>query len=130
MGLAARIRFERADVKALPFATGAFDGVFSNTILHHIPEPLAFLREAGRVLGSRGVLLIRDLCRPDTEAEAWRLVDLHAATATTEQRQLLFQSLCAGLTLEEARACTAAAGLAGASVAMTSDRHYTIELVR
>jgi ubiquinone/menaquinone biosynthesis C-methylase UbiE len=90
-GLAARIRFERADVKALPFPSGSFDGVFSNTILHHIPEPFAFLREAARVFGSRGVLLIRDLYRPATEAEARRLVDLHAAAATPDQRQLLLQ---------------------------------------
>jgi ubiquinone/menaquinone biosynthesis C-methylase UbiE len=126
-GLGARIRFVRADVKALPFADGAFDGVFSNTILHHIPDPLQFLIQAARVLAAGGRLLIRDLYRPPTLAESQRLVDLHARDATPPQRQLLLQSLCAALTLDEARDCARAAGLQRASVEMSSDRHYTIE---
>jgi ubiquinone/menaquinone biosynthesis C-methylase UbiE len=126
-GLQSRIRFVRADVKALPFADGAFDGVFSNTILHHIPDPLQFLRQARRVLSAGGRLLIRDLFRPPTMAAARRLVDLHARDATAGQRQLLLQSLCAALTVDEARACARAAGLQQASVEMSSDRHYTIE---
>ena len=128
LGLGERVRFDQADVKALPYAAESFDGVFSNTILHHIPEPLALLREAARVLAPGGVLLIRDLFRPESESEAWRLVDLHASGANEYQRQLFFQSFCAGLTLQEARDCAAAAGLDKAQVEMSSDRHYTIEI--
>lgn len=128
LGLQDRIEFVPADVKALPWPDGAFDGVFSNTILHHIPEPLEFLREAARVLAPGGVLLIRDLFRPDSEAEAWRLVDLHAAGADEYQRQLFFASFCAALTLDEARDCVRRAGLLAARVEMSSDRHYTIEI--
>ena len=45
-GLTARISLLRGDAKALPFADTCFDGVISNTILHHIPEPVHYLREA------------------------------------------------------------------------------------
>lgn len=124
-----RLSFERADVKALPYADRSFDGVFSNTILHHIPEPIGFLREAARVFAG-GALLIRDLFRPASEDEAWRLVDLHAKGADPYQRQLFFQSFCAALTLDEAREVARAAGLRGARVEMSSDRHYTIEIAR
>lgn len=130
LGLAHRVRFEQADVKALPHATASFDGVFSNTILHHIPEPVDFLREAARVLQPGGVLLIRDLFRPDTLDEAKRLVALHAAAASPDQQQLLLQSLCAALTVDEARATCARAGLAHARVTQNSDRHYSIEIAR
>ncbi len=130
LGLSQRVRFERADVKALPFANGSFDGVLSNTILHHIPEPIAFLREAARVLAPDGVLMIRDLYRPTSMAEARRLVAVHAAAANPAQQQLLLDSLCAALTLDEARGCVDAAGLQRARVTMTSDRHYTIEIAR
>lgn len=127
-GLAERIFLHQADAKRLPHATDSFDAVFSNTILHHIPEPIDLLHEAWRVLKPGGVLLIRDLYRPATETDAWALVDLHAAGATADQRRLLFDSLHAALTLEEARELVAAAaGMAGATVEMTSDRHYTIE---
>ena len=130
LGLANRIDFVRADVKALQWPDASFDGVFSNTILHHIPEPLEFLKEAARVLEPGGVLLVRDLFRPATEDEAWRLVDLHAAGANEYQRQLFFQSFCAALTLEEARACAREAVLGHARVEMSSDRHYSIEIAR
>jgi ubiquinone/menaquinone biosynthesis C-methylase UbiE len=126
-GLGARIRLERADAKALRYSAGSFDVVFSNTILHHIPDPVAFLREAWRVLQPGGVLLIRDLCRPRDEAEVQRLVALHAAGATPRQQELLAASLHAALTLDEARAAARAAGMRGVSVEMSSDRHYTIE---
>lgn len=128
LGLQHRIGFVQADVKRLPFADASCDGVFSNTILHHIPEPVLLLREAARVFLAGGVLLIRDLVRPDSEAEAWRLVDLHAAGATDWQRQLFFASFHAALTLDEARRCARDAGLGHARIEMCSDRHYSIEI--
>lgn len=126
-GLTGRIILQQADAKRLPYSTGSFDAVFSNTILHHIPAPLDLLREAWRVLKPGGLLLVRDLHRPPTEAAAWALVDRHAAGASDTQRQLLFDSLHAALTLDEARELVAAADMTGATVEMTSDRHYTIE---
>lgn len=128
VGLADRITLHRADAKCLPFADGAFAGVYSNTILHHIPDPVAFLAEAGRVRSASGVLVIRDLFRPASEEEVRQLVDLHAAEATPPQRKMLHDSLRAALTLDEAREAAERAGLHGASVEMTSDRHYTIAL--
>ncbi len=129
-GLGRRIALLAADVKHLPFGSACFDAVLSNTILHHIPRPDALLAEAWRVRRPGGALLIRDLCRPGSEADAWRLVDLHAKGATTGQRRLLFDSLCAALTLDEARALVRQAGMHGAGVEMTSDRHYTIAVRR
>jgi ubiquinone/menaquinone biosynthesis C-methylase UbiE len=126
-GLTARIVLHQVDAKQLPYPTHSFDAVFSNTILHHIPTPIDLLREAWRVLRPGGVLLIRDLYRPPTEADAWALVDKHAAGATETQRRLLFDSLHAALTLAEAEELVAAAEMTGATVEMTSDRHYTIE---
>jgi ubiquinone/menaquinone biosynthesis C-methylase UbiE len=122
--LTERIELQNADVKALPMADASFDAVFSNTILHHIPEPIEFLREAWRVCGS--TIFIRDLFRPETEDLAWQLVDLHGKGATDWQRRLFYDSLHAALTLDEARDTVAAAGMSRASVEMTSDRHYTI----
>jgi ubiquinone/menaquinone biosynthesis C-methylase UbiE len=130
LGLETRVTFARADVKALPFADGSFDGVFSNTILHHIPEPVVFVREAARVLQKGGVLLIRDLYRPSNLDECKRLVALHAAGAPKDHQQLLLQSLCAALTLDEAVQVAKAAGIGHAKVAMNSDRHYSIEIAR
>ncbi|RMH37742.1 MAG: class I SAM-dependent methyltransferase [Deltaproteobacteria bacterium] len=125
---AARVTFRIADAKALDEPTGAYDAVFSNTILHHIPDPRPFLAEAARVLRPGGALLIRDLMRPATEAEVDALVARHAADCTPRQRELFRASLCAALTVDELRAMADEVGLAHAEIAVDSDRHMSLQI--
>lgn len=125
---AQRVVFQYADVKALPFIDGAFDGVISNTILHHIPEPARMLCEAARVLRPGGVLLIRDLFRPATPERLQELVQLHAGDCTAEQQKMFAASLHAALTPEELREAAAASGLQQAEIVIDSDRHVSLQL--
>src|SRR5437763_59295 len=73
-GLEDRVRLERCDAKCLPHPAGAFAAVISNSIVHHIPEPVVVLAEMVRVLGRGGLLFVRDLLRPDDEAVLGHLV--------------------------------------------------------
>ncbi|MBI1901978.1 MAG: methyltransferase domain-containing protein [Planctomycetia bacterium] len=114
------------DAKELPFADGRFSAVISNSIVHHIPEPLAVFKEARRVLAAGGLLFLRDLVRPETEEELKRLVDTYAAGATDHQRQMFADSLRAALTLDELRGLARLAEIAADSVRATSDRHWTL----
>ena len=125
---AARVRFERADAKGLAYADGSFDTVYSNTILHHIPDPLPFLAEARRVLKRGGALLIRDLYRPRTRTELDHLVREHAGEASDYQQRLFAESLHAALTPTELRALADRAGLADASLVVDTDRHMSLQL--
>jgi ubiquinone/menaquinone biosynthesis C-methylase UbiE len=47
-----------ADVAHLPFPNGSFDLVTSDMVFEHLSDPLAVLKEANRVLGEGGVLII------------------------------------------------------------------------
>jgi ubiquinone/menaquinone biosynthesis C-methylase UbiE len=123
-----RVDLRHADAKALPFPDGSFDAVFSNTILHHIPDPRLFLKEARRVLRPGGALLIRDLFRPPTAERAAELTQLHAADATPYQQELLRASLCAALTPEELRKIANEAGLRKAELVTDSDRHMSLQI--
>jgi ubiquinone/menaquinone biosynthesis C-methylase UbiE len=124
-----RIEYKLADAKELPFADGHFDTVFSNTILHHIPDPAPFIAEAHRVLRSGGTLLIRDLFRPDDQAQVDALVARYAADCTAQQRQLFRASLCAALTPDELRRLVFELGIV-AEVTVDSDRHMSLQVRR
>ena len=124
-GLIERIQLAHVDAKGLPYQDGMFDVVMSNSIVHHIAEPLGVVREAVRVTKPGGLVFFRDLLRPDTEEQLRQLVATYAADCNDHQRQLFADSLRAALSLEEVRGLVAALGYAGETVQQTSDRHWT-----
>jgi len=123
-----RVEFRLADAKGLDFEDASFDTVYSNTILHHIPDPRPFLSEAHRVLRPGGVLLVRDLFRPESNERALELVELHAAGANDYQRELFRASLCAAFTPDELRGILREVGLTEAEVVIDTDRHMSVQL--
>ncbi len=126
-GFAERVAFELADVKALPFEEQAFDVVYSNTILHHIPQPLDMLREAWRVLRPEGILLIRDLYRPADEAALEDLVAMHTIGCDDHQRAMFRDSLKAALTPDELRTLAREAGMTDVELVIDTDRHMSLQ---
>ena len=66
----ANARFEVADALALPFPDAAFDLALTRLALHHMPDPLAALRETARVLRPGGRLGIFDMTTSEHAAEA------------------------------------------------------------
>ncbi len=125
-----RIQLELADAKRLQFADSSFDAVMSNSIVHHLPEPMLCLAEAVRVTRPEGLLFFRDLLRPANAEELARLVDQYApaagiSPASDRQRSMFSDSLHAALTLNEIRALVGQLGFNPNSVQPTSDRHWT-----
>jgi ubiquinone/menaquinone biosynthesis C-methylase UbiE len=124
-GMTRVIQLSHCDAKGMPYASGMFDWVISNSIVHHIPDPIQVLREAWRVTRVGGSLFFRDLLRPETEAQLQLLVDTYAADCNEHQRQMFDDSLHAALSLTEIRDLIADFGCAAKSVSATSDRHWT-----
>lgn len=63
-GLAGRARFLAGDACRLAFPDACFDVVLSNSVLHHLENPVALLDEMARVARPDGAVLLRDLRRP------------------------------------------------------------------
>jgi ubiquinone/menaquinone biosynthesis C-methylase UbiE len=123
-----RIEYRLGDVAKLDFPDASFDSVFSNTLLHHLPDPQPFLGEAARLLRPGGTLLIRDLFRPQSPERVRELVEEHAGDETPVNRELFRASLCAALTPEELRGVADRAGLERAELTIDSDRHSSLQI--
>jgi ubiquinone/menaquinone biosynthesis C-methylase UbiE len=124
-GLTQRIELAQVDAKQLPFHETLFDVVMSNSIVHHIPEPIHVLREAVRVTRPGGLLFFRDLVRPDSEEQLSQLVATYTAGANEHQQRMFAESLQAALSLDEIRGLVASLGFGPETVQQTSDRHWT-----
>jgi SAM-dependent methyltransferase len=124
--LSTRITTLLGDAKRTPLPDASATAVISNSLVHHVPDPLPFFVDAARLLDTGGTLFVRDLARPEDEETVRRLVALYAERDTDHQRALFEASLRAAFTVGEIRALVARAGLAGATVTMTSDRHWTL----
>jgi len=134
-GFANRIMLERVDAKRMPYEDASFATTVSNSIIHHIPSPGAVFAEIHRVTEPGGLVFLRDLLRPENDAEVERLVSLYGGGAPRDasgqeswqrQRGLLRDSLKAALTTAEVVALARDAGMMSASVRVTSDRHWTL----
>ena len=126
-GLADRIALECVDAKDLPYPDQSFDGVISNSIIHHLSDPMAAFQEISRIIRPGGLILIRDLMRPDTPEAAQALVDRYAAEDTPYQRKLFYESFLAALTIPEIEAMLTQTSLTNATVVQSSDRHWSVE---
>jgi ubiquinone/menaquinone biosynthesis C-methylase UbiE len=124
-GVTERVQLAQCDAKDLPQSDATFDAVISNSIVHHIPDPMICLSEAVRVTKAGGRLFIRDLMRPDTEAELEAFVETYAGDENEHQQKMFRESLHAALSLAEIREGVASLGFEPDSVQATSDRHWT-----
>ncbi len=120
-----RISLSHCDAKDLPHQDERFPIVMSNSIVHHIPEPLMALREGVRVLAPNGVIFIRDLLRPENDGEVERLVETYAQGCNDHQRAMFDASLRAAFRLDEVREMVNSLGFPAHEVQATSDRHWT-----
>ncbi len=81
------MEFHCADVQHLPFAANTFDQVILHLILAVVPQPIATLQEAARVLKPGGSIIIMDkFLRRGQTALLRRLINpilRHFATSTT-----------------------------------------------
>ena len=123
--LARRIRFRLVHLPtANPFAP--FDLVFSNSLLHHLGDPLDLWRTA-RSWGRPGApIFVMDLMRPTSKAQVGEFVERYAAGEPEVLRRDFQHSLCAAYRPEELREQLAASGLEALRVEATSDRHLIV----
>src|ERR1700676_723137 len=83
------VQFLVADGARLPFADASFDLVLSNSVLHHLAHPAAFLAEIARIVKPTGAVLVRDLRRPSRIA-----YNLHVRRHGRHYSGLMYKLYC------------------------------------
>ena len=128
--LAGRVQFIEGRLPGAAMPAGPYAAIISNSLLHHLHRP-AVLWETVAALARAGTLVyIVDLFRPQTTAEARRLVEAYAAGEPDILRRDFYHSLCAAFEPAELENQLAAAGLDELSVTVISDRHLVAHGIR
>ncbi|MDB9514606.1 methyltransferase domain-containing protein [Kamptonema animale CS-326] len=126
-GMRSQIQLELIDAKKMPYPDNHFDLVVSNSIIHHLPDPLPFLAELKRVIKPNGGILLRDLLRPFDKETKENLVEMYAGECNPHQQKLFSDSLQAAFTREEVEVMIQSAKLESVKIYQSSDRHWTAE---
>ncbi|MDR4493363.1 MAG: class I SAM-dependent methyltransferase [Nitrospirales bacterium] len=102
------------------------DALISNSLVHHVPNPLRFWFAVKSFMKPGGPVLVMDLLRPESEEEARALVDQYAAKESEQLRQDFFNSLLAAFTEDEVAAQLAELNLSRLMVDVPDDRHWIV----
>lgn len=121
-----RVSFMQAYLPDPSLPQGTWDAVISNSLMHHLPEPLVLWKAISELGAAGAAVQVMDLIRPPSEIAARGLVDQYADGAPQILREDFYNSLLAAYTTREIKGQLAQAGLKGLRVDTASDRHWIV----
>lgn len=124
-----QIKLELIDAKKMPYLDHSFDLIISNSLVHHLPDPLVFFTEIKRLIKPQGSILIRDLFRPNSLSELDRIVQEANLEYSPHQEKLFRDSLHASFTIVEIQEMLNKIGWKNADVYQSSNRHWTVKIM-
>lgn len=124
-GLAHRITLIHAFLP-LPDHSCQCDTLISNSLLHHLRDPMTLWETILQLCSKGSTLFIMDLMRPDSQETAKRMVTQYAADEPEILQNDFYRSLLAAYTPQEVAVQLAQAGLDHLHVKAISDRHLIV----
>lgn len=124
-GLQDRITFRCERFERLPGAN-VVDAAVSNSLLHHLPNPLQFWNKLRQLVKPGSPVLVMDLLRPDSPEEAQAIVDRYAAGEQDILRRDFYNSLLAAFTEDEITSQLARMNLTRLLIDVVDDRHWVV----
>lgn len=102
------------------------DAAISNSLLHHLPNPLQFWYGLKKLVKPGSYVLVMDLLRPESPEEAQAIVDCYAADEPAILRRDFYNSLLAAFTEDEVAAQLAELNLSRLLIDVVDDRHWVV----
>jgi 2-polyprenyl-3-methyl-5-hydroxy-6-metoxy-1,4-benzoquinol methylase len=102
------------------------DAIISNSLVHHVPNPLQFWYALKKLAKPGSPVLIMDLQRPETLDEAQALIDQYAADEPEQLRRDFYNSLLAAFTEDEVASHLAELNLSRLLIDVPDDRHWVV----
>jgi 2-polyprenyl-3-methyl-5-hydroxy-6-metoxy-1,4-benzoquinol methylase len=124
-GLADRITLRCERFESVAGANIA-DAVVSNSLLHHLPNPLQFWHKIRQLVRPGSPVLVMDLLRPESPDEAQAIVDRYAADESAILRRDFYNSLLAAFTEDEVATQLARMNLTRLLIDVPDDRHWVV----
>ena len=124
-GLADRITFRCERFQAVSLVEPV-DAAVSNSLLHHVLNPLQFWYRLRQLVNRESPVLVMDLLRPDSHEEAQAIVDCYAAQEPEILRRDFYRSLLASFTEDEVAAQLAEMNLSRLVIDVVDDRHWVV----
>lgn len=124
-GLSGRITFSCERFQDLAGVSIA-DAAISNSLLHHVPNPLQFWHTLRLAVKPGSPVLVMDLLRPDSPEDAQAIVDRYASDAPDILRRDFYNSLLAAFTEDEIGAQLAQMNLTRLLIDVIDDRHWVV----
>ena len=121
-----RVHFIEGLLPGAPIPGMPFAAIISNSLLHHLHEPRVLWETVLRHASPGTKVYVVDLFRPQTRADAEKLVNEYASGEPDVLRRDFYNSLCAAFEPPEVEAQLAETGLAGLAVDIISDRHLAV----
>jgi ubiquinone/menaquinone biosynthesis C-methylase UbiE len=124
-GLQSRLKFIHGKLPDTVLPESSYDVIFSNSLLHHLPDPQVLWQVVQKYAISGSRIVIMDLLRPDTKETAKAMIKTYAATEPEILQRDFYCSLLAAFTIEEINMQIAQAVIS-LTVEQISDRHVFI----
>ncbi len=126
-GLQNRVVLLSGTLPGINLPRALYDAVVSNSLLHHLQDPM-ILWEAVHTCANKGApILIMDLMRPEKEEDAFAIVEKYSGDEPEILRKDFYNSLLAAYEVEEVRVQLDKAGLSHLTVEAVSGRHLAVK---